>query len=72
MNNKQLLKKSNLIGLAPFLDSLGILRVGGRLKFSPYNFVKRHPILLPKSHLTDLIFYREHIIHMHAGPINYL
>ncbi|KAG5869691.1 hypothetical protein JTB14_025718 [Gonioctena quinquepunctata] len=64
------LRSSNkLSGLTPFLDSEGILRVGGRLKYSDYDFDKRHPILLPGKHqLTKLIFHQEHNRLLHAGP----
>ncbi|KAG7295504.1 hypothetical protein JYU34_021711 [Plutella xylostella] len=47
----------------------GIIRVGGRLEQSSYNYDKKHPILLHHSHtLTILIMRGEHIRLMHAGP----
>ncbi|GBN53145.1 hypothetical protein AVEN_86224-1 [Araneus ventricosus] len=55
---------SKLKLLSPFLDSQGILRVGGRLRNSilPYN--SKHPILLPAKHkVTDMI-----IQYYHSGP----
>nr|CAI5847092.1 unnamed protein product [Callosobruchus analis] len=54
--------------LAVFIDSLGILRVGGRLKNSDPSFDSKHPILLPKSHrLTDLIIEDTPQKHLHTG-----
>lgn len=68
-NNKELYSKSNLISLAPFIDDIGILRVGGRLKNSQLDFNFKHPALLPAKHaLTKLIYKDEHEILCHAGP----
>ncbi|XP_054272893.1 uncharacterized protein LOC128993159 [Macrosteles quadrilineatus] len=56
--------------LAPFLDSEGILRVGGRLKNSNLPFSAKHPIILPKRHpvVRHLIdFY--HKSNLHVGPL---
>ncbi|GBM33620.1 hypothetical protein AVEN_203665-1 [Araneus ventricosus] len=60
---------SKLKSLSPFLDSQGILRVGGRLRNSilPYN--SKHPILLPAKHkVTDMIIQYYHKIQFHSGP----
>ncbi|GBN29577.1 hypothetical protein AVEN_119816-1 [Araneus ventricosus] len=60
---------SKLKSLSPFLDSQGILRVGGRLRNSilPYN--SKHPILLPAKHkVTDMIIQYCHKIQFHSGP----
>ncbi|XP_048486343.1 uncharacterized protein LOC125490601 [Plutella xylostella] len=68
-NNKPLNPKNPLLSLNPFLDSNDILRVGGRLDSSCYSFEKRHPMLLHSKHtLTKLLFRREHILLLHAGP----
>ncbi|XP_078051749.1 uncharacterized protein LOC144477893, partial [Augochlora pura] len=56
-----------LAKLHPFIDQDGILRVGGRLRNSTLSFKQKHPIILPKSHTTNLIIRIENIIHMHAG-----
>ncbi|GBM80493.1 hypothetical protein AVEN_91779-1 [Araneus ventricosus] len=60
---------SQLKSLSPFLDSQGILRVGGRLGNSilPYN--SKHPILLPAKHkVTDMTIQYYHKIQFHLGP----
>ncbi|XP_018402067.1 PREDICTED: uncharacterized protein LOC108779200 [Cyphomyrmex costatus] len=60
---------SKLISLRPFLDSAGILRVGGRLKYSDLSYDQKHQIILPeKHHVTDLIIQHTHKLQLHAGP----
>lgn len=55
--------------LKPFLDSDGILRVGGRLNRSSLPSDVRHPVLLPKKHhVVDLIVDHYHKTHLHSGP----
>ncbi|GBO26086.1 hypothetical protein AVEN_46711-1 [Araneus ventricosus] len=62
-------KGSNLRNLNPFIDSNGILRVGGRLEYSNLTDNQKHPIILPKSHrLTKLIFACFHLKNLHVGP----
>ncbi|CAH2108901.1 unnamed protein product [Euphydryas editha] len=67
---KAISNKSTILPLTPFFDDdLKLIRVGGRLDNSDYDFDKKHPILLHSSHcLTKLIFEREHLRYMHAGP----
>lgn len=61
--------KSSLKSLNPFIDSKGILRVGGRLHLADMSFEQRHPAILHPSHkLSDLIILHEHLTHLHAGP----
>ncbi|XP_039309934.1 uncharacterized protein LOC120358749 [Solenopsis invicta] len=43
-------KNSSILRLNPFIDEIGILRVGGRLKFSHLPYDAKHPILLPGRH----------------------
>ncbi|CAA9997912.1 unnamed protein product [Nesidiocoris tenuis] len=67
---KPLLKSSKLISLNCFLDSNGLLRVGGRLQnASQLTADQRNPIVLPvRSNLTKLIIKNEHKRSLHAGP----
>ncbi|KAG5888953.1 hypothetical protein JTB14_012212 [Gonioctena quinquepunctata] len=68
-NGNELRLSNKLSGLTPLPDREDILRVGGRLKYSDYDFDKRHPILLPGKHqLTKLIFHQEHNRLLHADP----
>lgn len=65
---KQLPQKNKLLQLTPFVDSNDIVRVGGRLGNSNYNFDKKHPIILDsKHHFTKLLMINEHIRLFHAG-----
>ena len=61
-------RRSPLSKLSPFLDSDGILRVGGRLKRSEMDLATRHPIVLPKdSHVSELLAYHYHCRVQHQG-----
>lgn len=52
----------------PYLDSSGILRVGGRLKHAMLSEEFKHPILLPASHyFTKLIIVHHHEKLFHAN-----
>lgn len=60
---------SHVRKLMPFLDPVGLLRVGGRLHNAPIASNFQHPILLPKkSHLTNLIIDSFHKTYLHVGP----
>jgi len=67
-SNKLISSKSKLLSLNPFLDSDGILRVGGRLNKSNIPFSQKHPIILDKSHaFSKLIIVHEHRRNLHMG-----
>ncbi|KAJ8941695.1 hypothetical protein NQ318_023661 [Aromia moschata] len=54
--------------LTPFLDKLGVLRVGGRLSNSYFSFSQRHPCLLPSKHrLVVIIIDHTHKVFLHPG-----
>lgn len=53
---ESMLKQSRLSSLNPFLDEMGVLRVGGRLKNSSLPEDTKHPVVLPTPHhFTTLI-----------------
>lgn len=55
--------------LSPFIDSDGVIRVGGRLCHSLLKYECKHPILVVKrSHLALLICDRRHKVTCHSGP----
>lgn len=63
------LKDASLCKLTPFLDDVGLIRVGGRLGNSNLPFSRKHPLLLPKvCHLSDLVCDHYHLLALHAGP----
>lgn len=63
------LTSSSILQLSPFIDDSGVLRVGGRLNNTDFNFEKKHPVLLDgKHHFTKLLMRAEHLRLLHAGP----
>lgn len=59
---------NHLKALNPFIDELGIIRVGGRLRRSNLNPDQMHPIVLPKKHqVTTLIVRSCHETVAHGG-----
>ncbi|XP_014673542.1 PREDICTED: uncharacterized protein LOC106813826 [Priapulus caudatus] len=66
---KRYLKKATrLHQLDPFLDSNGIMRVGGRIRRAETSYESRHPAILPQgSHMTDLIIRHCHEQTAHQG-----
>lgn len=71
--SKPLPRKSKILRLNPFLHTDGLIRVGGRLKFSDCDFNAKHPILLPNNaHFTILVIRHEHLRLLHSGAQNTL
>lgn len=67
-SGKELSKASSLIRLTPFVDSLRILRVGGRLHSSNLPENAKHPAILPRdSQFTSLIIRDAHLRSLHGG-----
>ncbi|XP_044591989.1 uncharacterized protein LOC123270116 [Cotesia glomerata] len=67
-SKKSLPDNSNLLQLSPYLDDLGIMRVGGQLSLPSLHNYQQHPMLLPSNHfITTLIVREEHARLMHAG-----
>ncbi|XP_060536764.1 uncharacterized protein LOC132708412 [Cylas formicarius] len=67
-SNQNIPKGSKLLALSPFIDEIGLLRVGGRLKNSHLAFNHKHPIVLPsKHHFTRLLIEHYHRKYLHAG-----
>ena len=65
---KRALKSSTLCRLDPFIDSNGILRVGGRLRHATLEYGEKHPVLLPKKHhIADLVTRHYHRRVHHQG-----
>ena len=60
---------SCLVPLRPFLDSLGLIRVGGREQHSKALFSSQHPTILYGKHpVAHLLIRSEHLRLIHAGP----
>ncbi|XP_049301263.1 uncharacterized protein LOC125774934 [Anopheles funestus] len=68
-NGRELPRSSRLKWLAPFIDPMGILRVGGRLRHAQMEVSSKHPILLSSKHqLAVLVAVAHHHKYLHAGP----
>lgn len=67
-NSKIVKTNSKLYTLNPFLDSDGLIRVGGRLLNSNLSFDHKYPIVLPSKHkFTRLLIKHVHHKYLHAG-----
>jgi hypothetical protein len=53
--------------LCLFLDSDGLLKVGGRLHNAPLDYASKFPILIPAGHFTKLLILAAHENVCHAG-----
>ena len=70
---KELPLNHRLDGLAPYLDSEGLMRVGGRLQKAGMAYETTHPIILSaNSHITKLLVLHTHLLSLHAGPATLL
>ena len=59
---------SSLIKLDCFIDDIGLLRVGGRLKFAHLYTERKHPVVLPKgAHVSTLVVRDCHQAVKHQG-----
>ena len=65
--NKELKISSRLGSLRPVLED-GVLRVGGRLQKSVVlSWDEKHPMILPKHHVSQLIVRHYHESAAHSG-----
>ena len=61
-------RQHTLASLSPFVDQMGLLRVGGRIRhiIASYNF--KFPVILPTNHhVVNLIIRYMHRINGHLG-----
>lgn len=66
--NEMISCKHWLSPLNPMIDdNTKLLQVGGRLGRSNLSNAQRHPILLPKCHLTNLLIQNIHLTNGHGG-----
>ena len=60
-------KSSSVHQLTPFLGEDGLLRIRGRLQQSELPFEERHPILIPKGRVAELLVRDQHRLMSHCG-----
>lgn len=65
--DRSLPAKSLLLPLRPFIDSDGVLRVGGQLSRASIPFASRRPIILASHPMVTLIVRNVHQRVLHAG-----
>lgn len=59
---------NKLLNLNPFIDTEGLIRVGGCIENARVAFDRRHQIVLPEKHpLTDAIINAMHVEHLYIG-----
>ena len=63
---RSLKRRSPLYKLSPFLDTNGILRVDGRLERAHFTGKLKHPVILPRCHVSMLLARHYHSQH-HQG-----
>ncbi|XP_071581069.1 uncharacterized protein [Temnothorax nylanderi] len=66
--NSRVSKSSSLVALNPYLDTDGLIRVGGRLQKSDLPDSAKHPIVLQSHPLLCLIISHAHHTTLHGGP----
>ncbi|XP_071578820.1 uncharacterized protein [Temnothorax nylanderi] len=67
-DKRELHRSSQLQQLQVFQDEEGLIRVGGRLQEAPWNFQRKHPILLSaQCKITRLLIERVHRTLLHAS-----
>ena len=59
------LKGAQLYRLDPFLESHGILRVGGRFRGAQIEYNEKHPIVLPKCHYVSQLIAKHYHHEVH-------
>lgn len=68
-NNIKLHKRHYILKLNVFVDNKKLIRVGGRITNSSFDYDKKHPILLSTKHyFTLLLFRHHHKTLLHAAP----
>lgn len=67
-SNKSIGKRSALYKLRPFLGDDGLLRIQGRLQMTEaLSYEEKHPIILPRCHVSLLLVRFQHTLMKHAG-----
>ena len=58
---------SPIYGLTPFIGDDDLLRVRGRLHLSDLCYEEKHPVIIPKGHLAELLVREQHQLMKHCG-----
>ena len=60
-------RHSTIFKLSPFVDQDGLLRVQGRLQLAGLSEAEKHPIIVPKGHISLLLARHVHVSQKHGG-----
>ncbi|XP_076299895.1 uncharacterized protein LOC143218550 [Lasioglossum baleicum] len=60
-------KSSSLISLHPILGKDSLIRLGGRLEHAALSYEEKHPIILPKHRISELLIDHVHKRTLHGG-----
>lgn len=55
------------MSLHPFLGKENLIRLGGRIKNSALSYNERHPVILPRHRITELLIDQAHKAALHGG-----
>lgn len=67
-DNRPVSKGSPIFHLNPFLDTYGVIRIGGRLQEANLTYAQRHPVLLAPSRVTNTLIRHFHLETLHGVP----
>lgn len=59
---------SKIFNLNPFLDDQQLIRVGGRLSQSNFEYNQKHQVIIPNGRLAKLLLRHLHEENLHCGP----
>ncbi|KAK3096683.1 hypothetical protein FSP39_002345 [Pinctada imbricata] len=65
--NRKLPRDSKILKLSPYLDSTGLLRVGGRISNANISSEEANPLIIPNHHIATLICRHYHAKVYHQG-----
>ncbi|XP_046145628.1 uncharacterized protein LOC114881980 [Osmia bicornis bicornis] len=66
-NSVPLPRSSSLISLHPVIGRDSLIRLGGRLEHSALSYDEKHPIILPKHRVSELLIDHAHKRTLHGG-----
>ena len=64
---RSLPKSSPVCDLTLFMGDDGLLRIRGRIQLSDLAYEAKHPVVLPKGHVSELLVRDQHVVMGHAG-----
>lgn len=66
-NDRPVSRSSSLRAFHPMMGTDSLLRLGGRLKNAAIGYTEKHPVLLPKHRVSELLIDHAHQTTLHGG-----